>query len=392
MKFVIIDGGVIGTAVARELAGRKAGEIVILEKEPSLGRHASGRNSGVLHSGINQKPGSLKARMCVRGSRLMREHCRKRGVPMRECGTLVIARNPAESKTLGQLLEMGKACEVPNLTMLTEAKLKHKEPLCKGQEALFSPTGASVDSLALLESLAGEARDRGVVYRMGIKVSEIEGMTLATTEGLVEADYLVNCAGLYADRIAHRTGIGNNYQIIPFRGEYREVLNCDVRSMIYRAPDLRYPFLSIHLTRETDGRVLAGPTADIAFGREAYRKEWHPGEAAEMILSRQFRKLISDSEFIKLVRENILLSLSPKAFLREIQTLVSGVTMKQIHPYRSGIRAQLVDQEGKMVMDMLVEQSEKALHVLNAVSPGMTCALAFAEYAVDRILGITHKG
>lgn len=382
--FVIIGGGIVGAAIALELAKRGA-KVTVFEKEKSLGAHASGRNSGVIHSGINQKPGTLKARMCVEGSRLLREYCRVRSVPMVECGTLVIARNTQEIKILETLLQWGNECGVPDLHLIDEKELRRKEPIARGIAALLSPTGATVDSLKVLETVAQEAKEKGVEFRLYHKVFAIEGKTIQTSEGEFSADHIINCAGLEADRIAWTMGVGKNYRIIPFRGEYMEVTDCPVNTMIYQPPDLRFPFLSIHLTRETDGRVLAGPTATLAFGREAYRKEWNLREMGEMFLSRPFQRLLLNKEFLGVAASNFLMSISKRAFLRQIQSLVKGVELHQLTPCRSGIRAQMVDSEGKFVNDLLIETAEHSTHILNAVSPGLTSSLAFAEYVVTRL-------
>ena len=383
--FTVVGGGIIGNTIALELAKRGA-KVTVFEKEKSLGAHASGRNSGVIHSGINQKPGTLKAKMCVEGSRRLREYCRSRGVPMVECGTLVIARNESELKVLETLLKWGNECGVPGLRFIDEKELRKREPVSRGISALFSPTGATVDSLKLLQTVAQEAREKGVEFRLYHKVVAIEGKKIRTTQGEFSFDYLINCAGLEADRIAWSAGVGKNYRIIPFRGEYMEVRNCPVNTMIYQPPDLRFPFLSIHLTRETDGRVLAGPTATLAFGREAYHKEWNLGEMGEMFLSRPFRQLLLNKELLGVAASNFLVSVSRSAFLKQIQSLVEGVELHQITPYRSGIRAQMVDSEGKFVNDILVETAEYSTHILNAVSPGLTSSLAFAEYVVTGLV------
>ena len=387
-RFVVIGGGIIGISIARALALRGVRKIKVLEQESSVGQHASGRNSGVIHSGINQKPGSLKATMCVEGSRLLREYCLKHQVPMKECGTLVVAIEEREVPVLEQLLKMGKECGVPGLEIIDSKELRRLEPFANGIQALLSPTGATVDSRRVVEALAAEAKELGVEIAFNQRVERIEGKKVFTKCGAVEFDFLINCAGLHADEIAHQMGAGAGYRVIPFRGEYMEVRECDVRSMIYRAPDLRFPFLSIHLTRETDGRVLAGPSAVLAFGKEAYEKEWKLAEMFGMFLSPQFLRLIIDSEFLKLAVNNAKTSLFPSAFLKEIQALVTtSLNRGQITPFRAGIRAQLVDSKGKMVNDILVERQENALHVLNAVSPGFTSSLAFSEYILGSIDG-----
>lgn len=383
---VVIGGGIIGTTIARALALRKAGPVTVLEKESSLGRHQSGRNSGVIHSGINQKPGTMKARMCVEGSRLLREYCVKKHIPMNPCGTLVSARSPEEAATIEKLLEMGKACGVEGLRILTGKELKQREPLSLGTAALFSPNGAAVDAPAVLESLAKEAKEADVIFLFNTKAEKIEGKTIRTNKGSIEAGHIVNCAGLHSDTIAHLMGVGKQYRIIPFRGEYMEVKNCDVRTMIYQPPDLRFPFLSIHLTRETDGRVLAGPSAVPAFGREAYDKEWVWREMPGMFFSKQFIRLFMNAEFVSIAYDNALISLFKFAFLKQVQSLVAGVKTEDLSPARAGIRAQMVDSKGHLVNDIVAEYFKDSTHILNAVSPGLTCSLAFAEHVAEKIL------
>ncbi len=383
--FVIIGGGIIGSTLALELV-QKGQKATVLEKETRLGLHQSGRNSGVIHSGINQTPGSLKAKMCVEGSRRLRQYCRERAIPMVECGTLVLARNDDEIKILEELLKRGNECGVPGLQLISEKELRKKEPVSKGIAALFSPTGAAIDSLKFLQTVASEAKEKGAQFHLYHKVTGIDKKIVHTSKEEFSADYIVNCAGLEADKIAQMMGVGMGCRIVPFRGEYMEVKNCPVNTMIYQPPDLRFPFLSIHLTRETDGRVLAGPTATLAFGREAYNKEWDFREMSEMFLSRPFQKLILSKEFLGLAYSNFKVSVSRKAFWKEIDSLVTGVKLDQITPHRSGIRAQMVDSDGKLVNDILVEKGEDSTHVLNAVSPGLTSSLAFAEYLAANFL------
>ena len=383
--FILIGGGIIGSTIALELA-KRGEKITVLEKEEKLGLHQSGRNSGVIHSGINQKPGTLKAKMCVEGSRRLREYCRAHGIPMIERGTLVIARNEKEMGVLEELFKRGTECDVPGLTFVSKDTLRKKEPISCGIAALLSPTGAAVDSPKLLETIAREAKERGVEFRLYHKVIGIDGKKIKTSQGEFSADHIINCAGLEADRIAQMMGAGKGYRIIPFRGEYMEVKDCPVNTMIYQPPDLQFPFLSIHLTRETDGKVLAGPTATLAFGREAYFQQWDFREMAGMFGSRPFQKLLLSKEFLGLAFSNFWVSVSKRAFLKEIQSLVNGVKLDQLTTYRSGIRAQMVDSEGRFVNDLLVESGENSTHVLNAVSPGLTCSLAFAEYIVTTYL------
>ena len=386
MRFVIIGAGIIGSAIARELAGRSCGEVTVLEKETRLGEHASGRNSGVLHSGINQRPGTLKARMCVEGNRRARSFCREHGVNMQECGTLVVARNEREEQALGNLLDLGIRAGVKGLRLLDMEELHQREPEVVGTRAMLSPNGAIVDSEGFLEAVAGEAKALGAVFRMGAEVREVQGNRVITDKEEYPATHIINCAGLYSDKIAHMMGLGLDYRIIPFRGEYMELKNANLNSMVYQVPDLRYPFLGVHLTKTVEGKVLAGPTAMLSFGRESYHKEIDFAETLSMLGTINFWRLIFSWEFLKLAMQNAKISFSDRAFLEEIRTLWPDGSMTGIIPYRSGVRAQMVDRRGKMVDDMLVEFRENSTHVLNAVSPGLTSSLAFAEYVVERIV------
>ncbi len=384
-EFVIIGAGIIGSSVARELAMRNIGPVAVCEKEHELGLHASGRNSGVLHSGINQRPGSLKARMCVEGNRRMRVFCKQHGVRLQECGTVVVSRNEREEAKLKILIEMGNEVGVQGLRIMDAEELAEREPAVAGEKALISPNGSIVDSEALVRAVAEDAKAKGVEYFLGAEVTAISDGTVITCKGDFKAAHVINCAGLYTDRIARMMGAGRGYRIIPFRGDYMELHNCVVNSMVYQVPDLRYPFLGVHLTKTVAGEVLAGPTAMLSFGRESYDKQVRLAETLAMLASVNFWRLVSSAEFLRLVAYNGKISFFDRAFLAEIRTLTPQARMEDIKPYRSGIRAQVVDRKGRMVDDMLVEFRGDSTHILNAVSPGMTAALAFAEYVVDNM-------
>jgi len=384
--YLIIGAGIIGSSIARELALRGNGPVAVLEKEAEIGLHASGRNSGVLHSGINQKPGSLKARLAVEGNRRARQFCLEHGVRCQECGTVVVGRDERESAVLDRLLEMGRLAGVEDLRLVGREELREIEPVVTGERALVSPHGAIVDSAGFTRAVAEDARKLGVDFVLNAEVTGIRAEVVESTAGEFRTGHLVNCAGLHSDRIAHRLGAGKGCRIIPFRGEYMEIAGLPVNSMIYQAPDLRYPFLGVHLTRTVDGTVLAGPTAMLSFGREAYNKEIFFGDTLAMFCSLNFWRLAVSREFLRLAWHNGRISFSGRAFLAEIRSLAPSVQMQDVRPCRSGIRAQTVDRRGRMVDDMLVEFLSGSTHVLNAVSPGLTAALTFAEYVVDRIL------
>lgn len=385
MKIAIIGAGIIGSAIAREIRKRDLADVLVFEKEHVLGEHASGRNSGVIHSGINQHAGTLKARLCVTGNAMLRAFCKERGVPFKQCGTYVVARNRREEQILNRIYLTGIVNHVPNLEIITGRELSEREPAINGNQALFSPTGSTVDSIALVNRVASEASTLGAEYHMGTRVLRITKNRLLTTRGDFHYNHVMNCAGLHADKYAHQMGVGLSYTIIPFKGEYLRVA-VDLKTMAYQTPDLRYPFLGVHLTRMIDGRVLAGPTASLALGREMYNGGLCLTDTLAMIRNSNFIRMMMNTEFLKLVYDNARISFSPKAFLDEINSLLDEpITLNHLMPAQSGIRAQIVDRQGRLVNDMIVESTENSTHVLNAVSPGMTCSLAFAKYVVDRV-------
>jgi (S)-2-hydroxyglutarate dehydrogenase len=386
-QYVVIGGGIVGSSIAREIRLRDLGEVLVLEKEKELGMHASGRNSGVIHSGINQKPGTLKAEMCVKGSKMLREYCKEHDVPFEECGTLVVARNDEEIETLETLLKMGNGVGVPGLRIIDKDELNYREPEVEAEKALFSPTGAIVDSSALVESIAGDAIKLGAEYRTGCGVRDVVGSRVYTSLGDFEFNHLINCAGVYADDIAHMMGIGEEYMVIPFRGDYVEV-DKKIRSMVYQVPDLKYPFLGVHLTKSIDGKTLAGPTATLSWkGKESYEGEINWKEAYNTVGSRNFLNMISSKEFLNLAWQNLKVSLFERVFVKEINGLLKEkISRQDVKPYRSGIRAQIVDREGNMVNDFLISDLGNSTHVLNSISPGMTSCLDFAENVVENYI------
>ena len=383
-KYVIIGSGIIGSAIAREIRKRDFGKVVVLEKEPGLGYHASGRNSGVIHSGINQTPGLLKAMMCLNGNKMLRDYCREKDVPMEECGTLVIGRNSDEIGILDKLMYMGKELGVPGLKIINQSELRKREPFANGLVALLSPTGAIVDSKTLLRTVATEAESLGARYQFNSEVREISDKgKIKTNKETIDADFIINCAGLHADKIAHMVGVGLDYKIIPFKGNYLKV-PVPINSMLYQPPDLRFPFLGVHLTRKIDGSVVAGPTATLSLGKENYEGEIEWGELRDYFSSANFMRMALYKDFWENVVKNAGFSIFRGRILEEIQGLTNfNLKKEDLKPAFCGIRAQMVHKNGKMLNDVLVEETENSLHVLNAVSPGLTCSLAFAEYVVN---------
>ncbi|EKD26182.1 MAG: FAD dependent oxidoreductase [uncultured bacterium] len=385
-NIIIVGAGIIGLSIARELILNKRGNVIILEKEHEAGMHASGRNSGVIHSGINQKPGSIKARMCVDGSLMLRNYCKEKSIPMNECGTIVIANNENQIKTLDKLMEMGTACGVSNLKFLSESELKEKEPNSSGIKALFSPNGAAVDSEKLVKTMALDVISLGGKILTGEKVVGISGLKVKTEKNEYTANHIINCAGLYADKVAHMMNEGLDFKVIPFRGEYMEVSNVSINSMIYQTPDLRFPFLSVHMTKETDGKIIAGPTAVLSFGRESYNKEINIKESFEFLTSLRFFLLVVQPGFFSMAFQAFKMSFSKYSFCKEIQKVSPRVIPGLIKPFRSGIRAQMVDKYGRFVDDHVVTFKKSYTNVLNCVSPGMTCSMAFAKYVNQNLI------
>jgi len=389
----IIGGGVTGIALARELARRGQRRIVLFEKESAVAHHSSGRNSGVVHAGYNPKPGSLKAKLCVEGNRLLKEFCRKHGVPLVEGGILIVATNPSEAERLPELARRGEESGVEGMRLLDPAGLRRIEPEALGVAALHSPSGASVDASLYVAALAEEARSLGVEIRLASRVSVVErrGGEFVIHHGgeRTTAGRLVNCAGLHADRIAHSLGAGDDYAIIPVRGEYK-LLRAEragiIRSMIYPVPNLAFPFLGVHWTKTASGEVKIGPNAVPALGREAY--SWGQSTirgAAELAMEPRAWRLLGQTGFARLISDQTMISLSPRRFLAAARRLVKSVRAEDILPGPAGIRAQLVDRSGRLVEDLVVEERDDALHVLNVVSPGLTCSLAFAAHLADKI-------
>ncbi len=391
-RITIIGAGIIGTSIARQLLLDNPDlEVILLEKEPALGYHQSGRNSGVLHSGINQKPGSLKARFAIEGNRLIREYSKKHGVKFEQCGTIVIARNKKEEKDIKTLYEWGNKAGVPGLQLLNRKELLDYEPYAQGFMALRSPTGSIIDSEGLLKQVGKEAVSLGAKLIFSTTVSRVQHGKVETNRGKFDPGFVINSAGLYADKIAHTMEVGKRYTIIPFRGDYYEVEGITVNSMIYQPPDLNFPFLGVHLTKGIYGGVHAGPTATLSFGREEYNKGVNIKESVEMVFTPNFWRMIMSKEFINLLKNNARTSFIPEVFLEQIKSITTQeISLDDLKPFRSGIRAQVVDFNGKLVKEFLIKIEQNRINIINAVSPGFTSSFAFAKH-ISRIVNSRIK-
>ncbi len=386
----VVGAGVVGLAIARAWMRRHpADRVVVLDKERELGAHASGRNSGVLHAGLVYPPGSLKARFSRDGNRAMAAYCAARGLPLRRCGKLVLATSVADHGPMDELVRRAAANGVP-VEEVDEAEVRRIEPRARTVgRALFAPETCSVDPRAVLSALADDLRQGGADLRLGWAWTGGRPGRMDTSRGAFDPGYVVNCAGLHADRLARHYGFGRGLRVLPFRGLYL-VGDPDVPPLachLYPVPDLELPFLGVHFTAAVDGRVKIGPTATPALWREQYgglrrfsaRDLVEVGAvgAAQWLRSPRFRAL-ARREVRKLWRS---------ALLADAARLVPGLDPAGWTRWGPvGIRAQLVDlSRRELVLDFRVDGDAHSFHVLNAISPGFTCSLPFAELCCDRI-------
>lgn len=383
----VIGGGCIGCSTARSLARKSNLDVAIIEKEHQLAAHQSGRNSGVIHPGFNYEPGSVKARFATEGTARMKAYADDNDIPLEELGVLVVAQTDAEERRLHDLQEQADANEVETEFLAEAEEIAKHEPHASGQAALYAPGAASIDAQQYVYSLAKDAISNSVDFYKGTEVTGVkrytDGFLLQTSSGRLRADYIVNCAGLQADRVAAGFNVGTDFQIIPFRGEYYEVVPekrevCE--TMIYPTPDPELPFLGVHYTRQTDDKVIVGPNAVLAFGREAYENtDYDLTDLLETLGYRGFRRLMADPKMLRVGWGEVNKSYRKKKFVEAAQRLVPAVTTDDFRKSYAGVRAQLVTNDGDLVKDPLFKHTSASTHVLNAVSPGLTCSLPFGE-------------
>lgn len=389
----IVGGGCVGLSVAKHLTEQNDLDVAVLEKEHHLAAHQSGRNSGVLHPGFNYPPDSKKAEFATEGTRRMKEYCAEHGIPCDESGVLVVAKDDTDAQRLEDLASQAEANGVTYELLRSQAAIQDHEPHVIGQAALYAPEAASVDSQQYIYALAREVQAAGVRLYMDHAVTKIHqtatGYLLETNKGDLEASFLVNAAGLHADELAHQLGVGKEYQIVPFRGEYYE-LQPDrthlCKSMIYPTPGPELPFLGVHYTRRTDGKVIIGPNAVLAFGREAYENtEFDLRELIDTLTYPGFQKLLASPTMLAAAWEELNKSYRKTKFTAASQRLIPEVRKEDLKKSYSGIRAQVVNRDGELVKDPLFGETDNAIHILNAVSPGLTSSLPFGDTIADRI-------
>ena len=390
--FLVIGGGVIGISIARELKSRNPNSgVCILEKEHQCGLHASSRNSGVLHAGFYYTADSLKARFTKEGNQRLTKYCEVKNLALKKCGKLVVAQNESELVWLDELMTRARNNGVP-LELITDEESQAIEPRAKTyQKALFSPTTASINPTELVKSLLSDAIQEGVQLKTNTQyIHRVGKSSIKTSNGVFEAKYIINAAGLYADKIGRDFNFSKDHRILPFKGLYlysNEPLGT-LKTHIYPVPDLTNPFLGVHFTITSDGKTKIGPTAIPAFWREQYQgwKNFNVPELTEIILRQAGLFLSSNFDFkalafreLKKYSKPLLVSLATK--------LAKGVDIKHYGQWgQAGIRAQLLNIKKKeLEMDFVLEGDDQSMHILNAVSPGLTCALPFADYVCDQV-------
>lgn len=392
--FFIIGGGIIGINVARQLKKEfKNAKIILIEKEKECGWHASGRNSGVLHAGFYYTRDSLKAKFTRLGNELLTKYCEEKKIPLNKCGKLVVAKNENDLASLDELLKRGRDNNVV-LHQLTSAEAQEIEPRVKTFErALFSPTTSSVNPKLVIEAMKEDAIREGVEIHCDVTYfKKNKNNSILTSRGKYEAGYVINAAGLYADKIAIDFDFSNNYRILPFKGLYlySDEPNYSIRTHIYPVPDLKNPFLGVHITITAEGRVKIGPTAIPAFWREQYAsvKRFKISEFFD-IVKRQLGLLIFSQFDFKRLALDEMKKYSRSYLVKLAADLASDIKPDNYKTFgRPGIRAQLLNiKEKKLEMDFILESDNKSMHILNAVSPGFTSALPFSQYVCQKIIG-----
>lgn len=389
---LIIGGGLIGLSTAMQLKAKHPQlDITLIEKDARLAAHQSGHNSGVLHSGIYYEPGSLKAKFCVEGHAALIEFCVQHGVPVLHCGKVIVATNNKEIDRLDALYERGASNGVPDLKIIDEDELHEIEPNVKGVCALHAPHAAVVDFRLVAAKYAQSFHSAGgkIALKTGFRSAKwTRGRIRArTTRGPIDAGFIVNCAGLYADRVAKASGTRPGLRIIPFRGEFYEVSGASralVKGLVYPVPDPKLPFLGAHLTPLVNGTMKAGPNALLAMKREGYsRGDFAFGEFVSTLSYTGTWKLIGRN-WIPGIGE-LYRSLYKGAFVKRLRRLVPRIDADDLVAGGSGVRAQAVDSGGQLIDDFRIEEGPGAIHVLNAPSPAATSSLMIGGYVADNV-------
>ena len=381
----IIGGGIVGTATALSILRDKSLKLLLLETESSLAAHQTGNNSGVIHSGLYYKPGSLKAENCTTGREMMYSFCQEYSLPFDKCGKIVVATNKEEVSALNMLEERGKANGLTGIKRINAEEIKEYEPHVNGIDGLFVPQTGIVDYIAVTNKYAELINSLGGEIILNQKLNSIKkdnkDLILYTNDNEYRTKFVVNCGGLQSDRIAKLCGVDPKLKIIPFRGEYYKLIKEKeylVKNLIYPVPDPQFPFLGVHYTRMINGGVETGPNAVLAFKREGYKKtDFSFRDMLEMKMYPGFWKMAA--KYYKMGFQEFRRSFSKELFTRSLQKLVPEIQMNDIEVGGAGVRAQALEPTGKLVDDFRIVEAERMVHVLNAPSPAATASLSIGK-------------
>jgi len=383
--FVIIGGGIVGTAAAMSLQKPGIYSVAVLEAEDKIASHQTGHNSGVIHSGLYYKPGSLKANNCTSGREMMYRFCEENNIRYEKCGKIVIASSQDELPALEELERRGKANGLVNIKKLSSDEITEYEPYAEGIAGLFVGETGIVDYKLVTEAYSKIISEKGGEIKTNTKFLSLgkngNKLILQTTSGEIKTKFLINCGGLQADRVARLCGVNPKIQIVPFRGEYyrlkkeKEYL---VKNLIYPVPDPKFPFLGVHYTRMIHGGIEAGPNAVLAFKREGYsHKDFSMEDVSQMIFYPGFWKMAA--QHYKMGIAEFRRSFSKKLFVESLQKLIPSIEYDDVYREGAGVRAQALDPNGKLADDFRIVEAEKMVHILNAPSPAATASLSIGK-------------
>ena len=394
-EIVIIGAGIVGVSTAYQLNKLQPNwKIKIIEKESQVASHQTGHNSGVIHSGIYYKPGSLKAQNCIRGYDFLIEFCRKKNIPFEVCGKVIVALNETQLDALDKLYHRGIANGLKGLEYLNSSQIKEIEPHCTGIKGIKVPQTGIVAYKRVTEEMKKELEASNTVeFFFNEMVLSFNDDYTQTTKQKIKSDLVINCAGLYCDKIASLAGEKLDVRIIPFRGEYYTISPKKahmVQNLIYPVPDANFPFLGVHFTRRITGEIEAGPNAVFAFKREGYKKtDFNLAETLQSLLWRGFQKVAF--RYWKTGIGEFYRSFSKSAFTRALQELVPEIQKEDLEVAPAGVRAQACDKNGNLIDDFYIQESERFIHVLNAPSPAATSSLSIGLTISEKVIERFHQ-
>lgn len=394
----LIGGGIVGTATALSILSKKNLSLLLLETEDTWAAHQTGNNSGVIHSGLYYKPGSLKAKNCTTGRDAMYQFCQEHGIKHERCGKVVVAASKDEIPALNELERKGSLNGLSGIKRLNAEQIKEYEPHVAGVEGLLIPQTGIVNYKNVTEKYAELIAAKGGELKLSHKLTSVSvrnsEIILQTTGGEFRTKFLVNCAGLYSDRVARMCGIDPDLKIVPFRGEYYELKKEKeylVKNLIYPVPDPRFPFLGVHFTRMIQGGIEAGPNAVLAFKREGYtNKDFSLYDTLDLISFGGFWSMAA--KYYRMGWEEMKRSFSKDLFVKALQKLIPEVGFDDVVPAGAGVRAQALGSDGKLLDDFFIKEIPRMVHVLNAPSPAATSSLSIGDTISSMVLArVTDK-